>query len=280
MTSRAALWGTMLMAGILVMQGCASRGGSAFEPTGAPAQRVVVQESEVRSLGQHHTQHSAVHGRRVQGFNALVLLAIDQVQAKIESGGGYLDQPRHEPVQKPISYPLTLLGNPLVPEAGTGSTDTAATYAAFIETLNLIFPEGYQEVPADRLATLRIPDGRFWKTWDGPGFGPYKALVPYGGMGIDVPQEQAQPGDFITLVFKNNTRRSGVFLGWQFASNGQRQILYWSSQQGTKGFGDYATPLTRLQRIKVARLTNPDALFTFDVNALPSAEADGEEVKW
>lgn len=241
------------------------------------------------AAGTHHTRHAEIFGKYVKGYNYYVLQAIDKVQATAMDGGGYFTGMKAVPTESPIGYKLTLFDRPLLEPPRTTSYCSGATYTAFIEQLNLLFPQKGKQLSDDRYESIRMQekDGgrredtiKFWGKWNDDGFGSHYALVQYAKMGEEIKPNQARPGDFINISWAKGLGHSVVFLGWYKDEQGQKFIVYWSSQTRTNGFGDEVVPLERIKEIKAVRLTHPENLFTFDVNTTVQRDIPGDKIEW
>lgn len=237
----------------------------------------------------HHTRHAELFSRNVTGINLLVLKAIDKVQATALDGGGYFTGVHAMPAESPIGYELKLFGHPLLVPPRKTSYCSGASYTAFIETLNLLFPDGSSRLSPQRLEALRIqePDGsrrndwiKFWGIWNADGPGSQFALIQYSGMGKEISPKHARPGDFVNINWNNGLGHSVVFLGWVVDSQGKRFIRYWSSQTGTHGLGDQTSALAKVKSVVVTRLTEPEKVFTFDPLANVKRDVTGEKMDW
>lgn len=234
-----------------------------------------------------HLNHESMFRKYTDGYNLRVLKAIDIVQAHAMDGGGYFTGIKAKPTESPIGYNIKLFDKPLLDPPRTTSYCSGSTYGVFIETLNLIFPDGGAKISADRYESLRMQelDGsrredqiKFWGKWNDDGWGTQYALVQYSGMGEDVPPERARPGDFANISWTTGTGHSVVFLGW-FKKENKLGIVYWSSQGSTNGFGDVVMcPLTRVKSVRVVRLTHPEKVFTFDVLQTVIRDLPGDTV--
>jgi hypothetical protein len=171
----------------------------------------------------------------------------------------------------------------------TTSYCSGASYAAFIEQLNLIFPHEGRKLSDDRYEAIRLQeeDGgrredtiKFWGKWNDDGFGSHYALVQYAKMGEEIKPPQARPGDFINISWTKGGGHSVVFLGWYQDENAGKHIVYWASQTRTNGFGDEAIPLERIKAVKAVRLTHPENLFKFDVNTTVQRDIPGDKIEW
>ncbi len=237
--------------------------------------------------GAHHTSHSEIFGKYVEGYNKFILEGIDKVQKTAPEGGGYFIGIKADPPESPLGYKLKLFGRTLLDLERKTSYCSGSTYGAFIEALNMIFPGGAERLSDDRYESLRMqePDGgrrndgvKFWGKWNDDGFGTQFALVQYSGMGEEIKPSSARPGDFVNISWKNGGGHSVVFLGWRRDEENQDHIVYWSSQKGTDGYGDQVVSLERIKEVKFVRLTNPEKLFSFDVNTDYTRDIPGDEI--
>lgn len=237
----------------------------------------------------HHTRHAELFSRGVNGINLFVLRAIDQVQSTAPDGGGYFTGVHAQPAESPIGYSLKLFGHPLLLPPRTTSYCSGASYTAFIETLNLLFPDDSAHLSPERLEAMRMqePDGsrrndwiKFWGIWNADGPGSQFALVQYSGMGMEILPTHARPGDFMNINWTNGLGHSVVFLGWQKDANGHKSVRYWSSQTGTHGLGDQTSPLSKISSVKVIRLAFPEKLFTFNPTTSINRQIPGDAINW
>src|SRR5205814_7914827 len=191
-------------------------------------------------LGAHHTRHAEVFGKHVIGYNAQVLAGVDKVQSGQPEGGGYFTGPKAKPAESPIGYPLALFGRPLLTPPRTTSYCSGSSYSAFIEAINLIYPDGAKRLSEDRLDALRMqePDGgrredgaKFWGHWNDDGPGSQYALVQYSGAGVEIKPQHARPGDFLNINWTSGLGHSVVFLGWHKDDADKKHVLFWSSQK-------------------------------------------------
>jgi len=234
------------------------------------------------SLGIHHQRHAEMFGANAPGYNLYVLRGIDAVQSRAPGGGGYFANPKAKPAESPVGYPLALFGTQILYPARSTSFCSGASFAAFIEALNLIFADPSLGLPPESAlspermeamlmqepdaAHSRRQDGdKFWGHWNGSGYGANDALVQYSHMGAAVSPDDARPGDFLTMDWKSGHGHSTVFLGWAVIGR-QRYMLVWSSQVSADGFGDYLIPWTRVEGVNIVRLTHPENLMTFKVD--------------
>ena len=233
-------------------------------------------------------KHESAFGKYVEGYNLLVLKAIDIVQAHAMDGGGYFTGMKAKPTESPIGYELKLFGKSLLNPPRTTSYCSGSSYGVLIEALNLIFPDGASLIPDDRYESLRMqePDGgrredqiKFWGKWNDDGWGTHYALVQYSGMGEEIAPERARPGDFANISWTSGLGHSVVFLGW-FKNNEQLGMVFWSSQKSTNGFGDVVLcPLSRVKSVKIVRLTHPERVFTFDVHQTVNRDLSGDTIR-
>lgn len=240
------------------------------------------------SEGAHHLKHAQIFGKYVEGYNAFVLRAIDKVQATALDGGGYFIGVTAQPPESPVGYPLRLFNHQLLDPPRKTSYCSGATYTAFIEELNMLFEGRVDSLSRERFEALRMqePDGgrredgvKFWGKWNDDGFGSHFALVQYAKMGDEVKPRQARPGDFMNISWMNGGGHSAIFLGWYIDETGRKNLVYWSSQTRTNGFGDEIVPLDRIKEVKIVRLTRPANLFTFDINTAVNRTILGDRVE-
>jgi hypothetical protein len=239
--------------------------------------------------GAHHTRHAEIFGKYVKGYNHYVLQGIDKVQATAMDGGGYFIGIKAVPPESPVGYQLKLFDRPLLEPPRTTSYCSGASYAAFIEQLNFVFPEQGKRLSDDRYEAIRMQeeDGgrredtiKFWGKWNDDGFGSHYALAQYSQMGEEIKPHNARPGDFMNISWKKGGGHSVVFLGWYQDENAKKHIVYWASQTRTNGFGDEVVPLERIKEVKTVRLAHPENLFTFNVNAPVQRDIPGDKIDW
>lgn len=249
----------------------------------------LVLEKEDLAGGTYHTRHAELFGKYVDGYNELILQAIDKVQATAPDGGGYFIGITAEPPESPIGYELKLFGNPLLTPPRTTSYCSGSSYTAFIEALNLLYADSEKELSDQRIEALRMqePDGgrredhiKFWGKWNADGYGNHFALVQYSGMGTVIEPNQARPGDFLNISWKSGNGHSVIFLGWYIDEKDEKNVVYWSSQKGTNGLGDDVVPISRINEVMFVRLTKPEKLYEFDVNTTTTKNADGSKIDW
>jgi len=259
---------------------------------GASSAKVFLLKGPELSLGTHHTRHFEVFGKFVEGFNnginGAILKGIDIVQAHAMDGGGYFTGKDSIPTESPVYYNLHLFGRPLIEVPRHSSYCSGATYAAFIEALNLLLGERGAELSEERYEALRMqePDGgrredhvKFWGHWNADGFGSHYALVQYAKIGEVIAPNDLRPGDFVNISWRSGLGHSVIFLGWAKVK-GDKKMLYWSSQRATNGYGDQLVSLKRIKNIKAVRLTNPEGLFSFDPTTPVDTSIPGDPIKW
>ena len=240
----------------------------------------------------HHTRHFEIYGKYVKdfnnGINAAILKGIDTVQSHALDGGGYFTGMSAVPTESPVYYNLTLFDRPLIEVPRHSSYCSGATFAAFIEAMNLIYADNPPALTEDRYEALRMqePDGsrredhiKFWGHWNADGFGNDFALVQYSKMGNVIPPDEARPGDFANISWKSGLGHSVIFLGW-VTIGGDKKLVYWSSQTGTNGYGDQAVSLSRIKNIKIVRLTHPENIFSFDPTQVVTLDVPGDSIVW
>jgi len=243
-------------------------------------------------LGAHHTQHQARFGKYVPGFNnginTLILQAIDTVQSHAPDGGGYFIGIRANPTESPVYYNLKLFQKPLIEIPRQASYCSGATYTAFIEAMNLFYPNGQQRLGEKQYESLRMqePDGsrredhiKFWGHWNADGFGNHFALVQYSQMGEVIPPKEARSGDFANISWKSGLGHSVIFLGW-VEIDGDKKMMYWSSQRGTNGYGDQIVSLQTIKSVMFVRLTHPEMIFEFDPQTSVDISVPGDSIVW
>jgi hypothetical protein len=257
-----------------------------LEKTVDNGQWIMLTPSDLTESAQH-TQHALLFGKYVEGYNDFVLKAIDLVQATAMDGGGYFTGKDSIPTESPIGYPLQIFNRSLINPPRTTSYCSGSTYAIFIEAMNMILKDKASALDDVHYEALRMqePDGgrredgiKFWGHWNADGFGNHFALVQYSGIGEVLDPQNAQPGDFMNISWKSGYGHSVVFLGWYENSQGEKSVVYWSSQRGTNGMGDQVVSLKRIEDVKIVRIANPDQIFTFDINHPVNISVTGDPV--
>lgn len=218
----------------------------------------------------------------------MILKGIDIVQSHAMDGGGYFTGISATPTESPVYYNLRLFDRPLIEVPRNSSYCSGATYSAFIEAMNLLYPDGQTSLAEQQYEALRMqePDGsrredhiKFWGHWNADGFGNHFALVQYSNMGTVVSPKQARPGDFANISWKSGLGHSVIFLAWTMV-DGDKKIVYWSSQTGTNGYGDQIVSLKKIKSIKIVRLNHPENIFTFDPATEVSRDIPGDSIRW
>lgn len=245
---------------------------SSGHPTKSDGILTIVSQSDI-STAPHANNVTEVFGQYTDGYNCRILEAIDKVQSTAPNGGGYFASVSAVPPETPIGYQLKLFGNNLFDPKRTSSYCSGSTYAAFIEAMNSIYPDGSQKLSEDRLEALMIveKDGsrredniKFWGKWNDDGFGNHFALVQYSRMGRIIEPKNARPGDFMNISWRSGNGHSVIFLGWYLDSSGDWNVVYWSSQKSTNGLGIDVVPTNKIKDVMIVRLTNPENIFSFD----------------
>ncbi|MDP4175419.1 MAG: hypothetical protein Q8933_15705 [Bacteroidota bacterium] len=246
-------------------------------------------KNEDLHLGAHHTQHFKIFSKYTSGYNLQVLKAIDKVQSHAMDGGTYFIGIDSIPAESPVYYELRLFNKSLITPPRKSSYCSGSSYTAFIETLNQILMKKKDKLTEERFEALRMqePNGgrredwvKFWGIWNGDGFGTQFAMVQYAAMGKEIKPEDAKPGDFVNISWKTGIGHSVIFLGWYIDKNNVKNMVYWSSQKGTNGYGDQVVPLEKIEEVKFVRLTNPDNLFKFDIKKEINKNIPGDKINW
>lgn len=259
----------------------------AKEPKGKKPWLILAKEDLAR--GTYHTDHYRIFKKYTSGYNLEVLKAIDMVQAHAMDGGGYFIGKDSVPTESPTYYELKLFDKSLITPPRHSSYCSGSSYSAFIEALNIILAKKGKNLTPERLEALRMqePNGgrredwiKFWGIWNADGFGSQFAMVQYSQMGVEVKPEDARPGDFLNISWKTGIGHSVVFLGWYMDEKNNKNMVYWSSQKSTNGFGDQVVSLDRIKDVKIVRLTRPGNLFKFDINQKINKDVPGDQINW
>ncbi|HEX2962392.1 MAG TPA: hypothetical protein VHO43_11410 [Ignavibacteriales bacterium] len=265
-----------------------------FQPSFAKAgakgksQWLILQKKDL-AKGTYHTEHYKIFKKYAKGYNLEVLKAIDKVQSHAMNGGGYFIGKDSVPTESPAYYEVKLFNKSLITPPRHSSYCSGSSYSAFIEALNMILAKKDKKLSPERLEALRMqePDGgrredwiKFWGIWNADGFGSQYAMVQYAGMGENVKPEDARPGDFVNISWKTGIGHSVIFLGWYMDENSNKNMVYWSSQKSTNGYGDQVVSLEKIKEIKIVRLTKPENLFKFDVNQKVNKDVPGDKIAW
>ncbi|MBN1155573.1 hypothetical protein JXB12_11705 [candidate division KSB1 bacterium] len=240
----------------------------------------------------HHVQHWDKFGKYVRNFNnginEAILKGIDIVQSHAPDGGKYFTGIHAVPTESPVNYNLKLFCKELIKMPRSSSYCSGATYAAFIEALNILLSRQADRLSPERFEALRMqePDGgrredciKFWGYWNADGFGNHFALCQYATMGEVISPREARPGDFANISWSKGGGHSVIFLGWTVVE-GDKKMIYWSSQTGTNGYGDQVISLQRIKSIKIVRLVKPDHVFEFDINSDVDINIPGDTIDW
>ncbi len=259
-----------------------------FTVTKDNGNRIVLQKNDIAN-GFYHTNHSKVFGKYISGYNTFILEAIDQVQSTAMDGGGYFIGIKAKPPESPIGYNINLFSKQLLNASRTTSYCSGSSYAAFIETLNLMYKNKPQVITDERFESLRMQeldgsrreDGeKFWGHWNADGFGNHFALVQYSGLGKKINPNNARPGDFLNISWKKGGGHSVIFLGWYINEDEEKCVVYWSSQTRTNGLGDEVVPIKKIKEVVFVRLSSPEKLFTFDVKKQVNTSVKGDLIEW
>ncbi|MBI9070375.1 MAG: hypothetical protein JEY94_02185 [Melioribacteraceae bacterium] len=274
---------------IAVLIGCsAGTNQTKLTPTNDDGTRLVLNKADLKN-GDQHLNHAETFGKYAEGFNHFILQGIDIVQKSAMDGGGYFIGLKADPPESPIGYDLKLFNKELLKAPRTTSYCSGSSYSAFVEALNLIFKNKFQNLSDDRYEALRMQeldgsrrnDGiKYWGKWNDNGYGNHFALVQYSGMGKQIKPINARPGDFLNISWKSGNGHSVIFLGWCIDKDGDKCLAYWSSQKGTDGLGDQVVKLSRIEEVMFVRLTNPEKLFTFDANKEVISKVKGDVIDW
>jgi len=241
------------------------------------------------SVGTYHTRHAEIFGKYAPAYNKYILQGIDKVQATAQDGGGYFTGIKAVPAEAPIGYTLKLGNRALLDPPRATSYCSGSSYAAFIEGLNLIFNDSLNFLDSVRFEALRMQEAdggrredhvKFWGWWNADGYGNHFALVQYGKMGEVIKPKDARPGDFMNISWKNGLGHSVVFLGWYISRDGNKNVVYWSSQKTTNGMGDQIVPLGRIKEAMIVRLSTPQNIFAYNVNSPVKTDVKGFEIDW
>jgi hypothetical protein len=278
----------ILISTLLIHVSCSNNNDQALNTTKDDGKRLVLKESDLVA-GAHHLKHVELFGKYSNGYNLKILEAIDIVQATALDGGGYFANIKAIPPEAPIGYPLKLFGEKLFDPQRSTSYCSGSTYAVFIEGLNLIYKDKRVKLdyPQFEALCMHEPDGgrredniKFWGKWNDDGYGNHFALVQYSKMGKRINPVNARPGDFMNISWTKGGGHSVIFLGWYQNKQKAKQLLYWSSQTRTNGFGDELVPLENIREVMVVRLSNPDNLFTFNIDSNVDRKILGDKLIW
>jgi hypothetical protein len=239
------------------------------------------------SVNPYNLDHLKNYGKYTEGYNLEVLRAVDSVQSHAMDGGGYFIGKDSTPTESPIGYNLKLFSHSLIAPPRTTSYCSGSSYSVLITALNFILPDGSEKISDNRIEAMRMqePDGgrredwiKYWGIWNADGFGSEYALVQYADMGKVVKPEDARPGDFMNISWKTGIGHSVVFLGWYIDKDGNKNVVYWSSQKATNGMSDQIVPLSRIKDVKIVRLTNPENVFKFNIEQKIDKDVPGDPI--
>lgn len=274
----------IILLGFFLFQHCAQN----EEKVLPSATRLILQKEDLAG-GTYHTRHKELFGKYGVGYNNFILMGIDKVQSTAMDGGGYFTGISAVPTESPIGYELHLFSKSLIDPPRSTSYCSGSSFGACIEGLNLVYKDSTKNISQERFEALRMqePDGgrrndhiKFWGEWNADGYGNHFALVQYSGMGERIKPSEARPGDFLNISWKSGLGHSVVFLGWYADEEGGKNVVYWSSQKSTNGYGDQIVPLERIKEVMIVRLTHPERLFTFDVNSAVVINVKGDSLVW
>jgi len=237
----------------------------------------------------YHLEHYKIFSKYTSGYNLNVLRAIDTVQSHAMDGGTYFLGIKAVPPESPVNYELKLGDKSLITPPRSSSYCSGSTYAAFIESLNYAMPEAAQKLTAEQIEAMRMqePDGgrredwiKFWGIWNADGFGSQFALVQYANIAVEVKPEDAQPGDFANISWKSGNGHSVIILGWYVDENNEKNLVFWSSQKSTNGYGDKMSKLDDIAEIKIVRIVSPEKIYNFDIKTPIDKSVKGDIINW
>jgi len=250
--------------------------------------RLILQDSDL-AAGTHHIRHAEIFAKYSNGYNLKILDGIDIVQATAPDGGGYFASIKAVPPEAPVGYPLKIFNEVLFEPQRSTSYCSGSTYAAFIEGINLLYENKKPELsyPQFEALCMQEPEGgrredtvKFWGKWNDDGYGNQFALVQYSKIGKKINPVNARPGDFMNISWANGGGHSVVFLGWYQDGKGEKNLLYWSSQTRTNGFGDELVSLDKIREVMTVRLAKPDNIFSFNVETNVDRKVTGDKLNW
>jgi len=234
-----------------------------------------------------NTNHFKQYRSQAEGFNQLVLKAVDIVQSQAMDGGGYFIGIKADPPESPICYELKLGDESLLKPARSSSYCSGASYAAFIEAANLYLKSKPRKISDQQVEALRMqePNGgrredeiKAWGWWNADGFGCHFSLVQLMKAGERIAPKDAKPGDFMNISWKSGIGHSVVFLKWETNADGKKGVKFWSSQKGTNGLGDLWSSLDSIKHVCIVRCTKPENIFNFDPNGKVSRDVKGDKL--
>jgi len=155
----------------------------------------------------------------------------------------------------------------VLPQAGSPSFCSGATYLVFIKTIEALRARGELNLDSATLEHLIIRDQRdgegVWGRWNANGPGTARLFHELGlGHNFDS-FDQAKPGDFMKIfwsrqVGKNEHGHSTIFLGRENRA-GVEYVRFWSSNVPS-GYGEKAVPRTKIAYALFSRLETPTNL--------------------
>ena len=235
--------------------------------------------------GLHHCHHLELYGPQASGYNPFVLQAIDAVQRSAPDGGGYFTGVHAEPAESPIGYPLSLFGQALLTPPRSTSYCSGSSYAVFIEALNRIFPGAGLDPQRREALRMQEPDGsrredrvKAWGWWNADGYGNHYCMVQYLGVGEVVSPRMARPGDFLNIGWNSGLGHSVVFLGYSRDPAGELELNFFSSQASTGGLADRRVSARLIHDVKFVRLTHPERIWEFAVDAEVESKVAGDNL--
>ena len=155
----------------------------------------------------------------------------------------------------------------VLPQAGSPSFCSGATYLVFIKTIEALRARGDLNLDSGTLEHLIIRDQHdgegVWGRWNANGPGTAR-LFHELGLGHNFDNfDQAKPGDFMKIfwsrqVGKNEHGHSTIFLGIENRA-GVEYVRFWSSNVPS-GYGEKAVPRTKIAYALFSRLETPTNL--------------------
>lgn len=254
--------------------------------TGVSAMTLNLVTPAVQSEPLKNTSHFADFSAGIPRFNQCVLDAVDAIQASHPDGGGYFIGVHANPAESPVGFQLSLFGHSLIAPPRSSSYCSGSSFTAFIEAENRYYGSNppvlnWQHYEACRMQETnqarREDDVKLWGYWNADGFGNDFALVQYSKIGERISPNEALPGDFMNISWKSGLGHSTVFLGWCRTSSGTPAVLFWSSQASTNGYSNEVAPLSSIQSLEVVRVTHPERIATFDLNATVNLKVTGDQ---
>lgn len=251
----------------------------------APKQQIFLLSDTQAALPAKHTKHFQLWGAKAQEEGKWVLQGIDEAQLRAPKEDAWWVGPKELPLESPVGFTLSLYGRPLFRPERTTSFCSGATYAALILGMQKQRPEDPGITPdAEESLRQTEADGSrrndqigFWGVWNGYGAGLYWALTDLTGAGRRIKPEEMRPGDFVQIYWSPKTGHSTSFLGWHQNKEGERFMRVWSSQEGTRGMGDWNVPVKRLFGLVCVRLTDSIRVLSAPVGTFPRTGPEGDK---